>query len=208
VHLSRDPSSLGRAGLVPGSVGLLVERAHELASRAYEESPAEHDGGTQQAGPDIDPVAAAGRYSSGFTKAQPTVRPAMMARSRPQARIAALKVAARIAPEAVRITSETAPTPIPTADGWARRQCSETSVASPTRMATTRNHGGCSCHVSARVAALIANATRYIVASTTRSRCPRASAGASITTPGSAERIQPDIRRVNPAVAWRAIARG
>jgi hypothetical protein len=83
----------------------------------------------------------------------------MTARSRPRARIAALKVAARFAPEAVRITSETAPTPIPTAPGWVRRQCSETSAAIPTTTSTTRSQGGCVCQVPARVAALIANAT-------------------------------------------------
>src|SRR5215212_2196923 len=132
---------------------------------------------------------------------------AMTARSRPRARIAALKVAARFAPEAVRITSETAPTPIPTAPGCVRRQCSETSVAIPTTTATTRSQGGCICQVPARVAALMANATRYIVASTTRSRRPRSSSGASITTPGSAERNQPDRPSVKRAVAWRAIAR-
>src|SRR5215208_1150005 len=131
-----------------------------------------------------------------------------MARSRPRARIAALKVAARFAPEAVRITSETAPMPIPTAAGWVRRQCSETSVAIPTTTATTRSQGGCICQVPARVTALTANATRYIVASTTRSRRPRSSSGASITTPGSAERNQPDRPSVKRAVAWRAIARG
>src|ERR671916_801244 len=60
----------------------------------------------------------------------------MMARSRPRARIAALKAAARFAPEAVRITSETAPIPIPTAAGWVRRQCSVMSVAIPTTTAT------------------------------------------------------------------------
>ena len=50
--------------------------------------------------------------------------------------------------------------PIPTAAGWVRRQCSETSVAIPITMATTRSQGGCICQVPARVAALIANATR------------------------------------------------
>src|SRR6188472_787906 len=132
----------------------------------------------------------------------------MTARSRPRARIAALKVAARFAPEAVRITSETAPIPIPTAAGWVRRQCSETSVAIPTTTDTTRSQGGSICQASARVKALIANATRYIVASTTRSRRPRSSSGASITTSGSAERSQPDRPSVKRAVAWRAIARG
>ncbi len=132
----------------------------------------------------------------------------MMARSRPRARIAALKVATRFAPEAVMITSETAPTPIPTAAGWVRRQRSETSVAIPTTMATARNHGGCCSHVSTRVAVAITNATRYIVASTTRSRRSRPSSGASITTPGRVERIQPDSAWVKRAVAWRAIARG
>ena len=84
----------------------------------------------------------------------------MMARSRPRARIAALKVATRFAPEAVRITSATTPMPIPTAPGWVRRQCSETSVAIPTTTATTRSQGGCSSHVSASVAAPIANANQ------------------------------------------------
>ncbi len=84
----------------------------------------------------------------------------MMARSRPRARIAALKVAARFAPEAVRTTSETAPTPIPTAAGWVRRQRSETSVAIPSTTSTTRSQGGCMSQKSARVAALIANAPR------------------------------------------------
>ena len=84
-----------------------------------------------------------------------------MARSRPRARIAALKVATRFAPEAVMITIETAATPIPTAAGWVRRQRSETSAAIPTTMATTRSQGGCSSHVSARVAAPIANANTY-----------------------------------------------
>src|SRR5688500_18178190 len=40
-----------------------------------------------------------------------------------------------------------------------------------------------------------------------RSRRPRSSSGASITTPGSAERNQPDRPSVKRAVAWRAIAR-
>src|SRR5215212_101782 len=41
-----------------------------------------------------------------------------------------------------------------------------------------------------------------------RSRRPRCSSGASITTPGSAERNQPERPSVTRAVAWRAIARG
>src|SRR4051795_10283560 len=41
-----------------------------------------------------------------------------------------------------------------------------------------------------------------------RSRRPRSSSGASITTPGSAERNQPDRPSVKRAVAGRAIARG
>src|SRR3954465_15548603 len=41
-----------------------------------------------------------------------------------------------------------------------------------------------------------------------RSRRPRSSAGASMTTPGSAERNQPDRPSVKRAVAGRAIARG
>src|ERR1700742_2818029 len=41
-----------------------------------------------------------------------------------------------------------------------------------------------------------------------RSRRPRSSSGASITTPGSAEPNQPDRPSVKRAVAWRAIARG
>src|SRR5947209_8656183 len=41
-----------------------------------------------------------------------------------------------------------------------------------------------------------------------RSRRPRSSSGASITTPGSAERNQPDRPSVKRAVVWRAIARG
>src|SRR4051812_42937925 len=41
-----------------------------------------------------------------------------------------------------------------------------------------------------------------------RSRRPRSSSGASITTPGSAERKQPDRPSVKRAVARRAIARG
>src|ERR1700748_3285572 len=41
-----------------------------------------------------------------------------------------------------------------------------------------------------------------------RSRRPRTSSGASITTPGSAERNQPDRPSVKRAVAWRAIAPG
>src|SRR3954467_15871603 len=41
-----------------------------------------------------------------------------------------------------------------------------------------------------------------------RSRRPRCSSGASITTPGSAERNQPDRPSVKRAVAGRAIARG
>src|SRR6201996_2984260 len=41
-----------------------------------------------------------------------------------------------------------------------------------------------------------------------RSRRPRSSSGSSITTPGSAERNQPDRPSVKRAVAWRAIARG
>src|SRR6201996_7573390 len=41
-----------------------------------------------------------------------------------------------------------------------------------------------------------------------RSRRPRSSSGGSITTPGSAERNQPDRPSVKRAVAWRAIARG
>jgi hypothetical protein len=68
----------------------------------------------------------------------------MMARSRPRARIAALKAAARFAPEAVRITSETTPIPIPTAPGCVRRQCSEATAAIPTTTATTRSQGGAS----------------------------------------------------------------
>lgn len=55
----------------------------------------------------------------------------MMARSRPRARIAALKAAARFAPEPVMITIQTAATPIPTAAGCVRRQCSETSAVTP-----------------------------------------------------------------------------
>src|SRR3954453_14881119 len=47
-----------------------------------------------------------------------------------------------------------------------------------------------------------------MVASAMRSRRPRSSSGASITTPGSAERNQPDRPSVKRAVAWRAIARG
>ena len=105
-------------------------------------------------------------------------------------------------------TTETAATPIPTAPGCVRRQRSETTVAITTTTATGRNQGGCSSHVSTSVAVLIANATRYIVASTTRSRRPRSSSGASITTAGSAERSQPDRPCVTRAVAWRAIARG
>src|SRR3954451_18476743 len=132
----------------------------------------------------------------------------MTARSRPRARIAALKVAARFAPEAVSTTSETTPMPIPTAPGWLRRQCSETSVAIPTTTATTRSQGGCICQVPARVAALTPNATRKIVPSPTRSRWPRSSPGASTTTSGSAERNQPDRPSVKRAVAGRAIARG
>src|SRR3954463_624587 len=41
-----------------------------------------------------------------------------------------------------------------------------------------------------------------------RSRRPRSSSGASITTPGNAKRNQPDRPSVKRAVAWRAIARG
>src|SRR5947209_6344344 len=41
-----------------------------------------------------------------------------------------------------------------------------------------------------------------------RSRRPRSSSGASITTPGNAERNRPDSPSVKRAVAWRAIARG
>ena len=59
----------------------------------------------------------------------------MTARSRPRARIAALKAAARFAPEAGMITSATAPVKIPTAAGWVRRQRSATSVAIPMTMA-------------------------------------------------------------------------
>ena len=77
----------------------------------------------------------------------------MTARSRPRALMAPLKVAITSAPEAVRITSPTAPTPIPTAPGWLLRQCSETTVAIPTTTATTRNQVGCSSHVSTSVAA-------------------------------------------------------
>src|SRR5215218_4621389 len=47
-----------------------------------------------------------------------------------------------------------------------------------------------------------------IAASTTRSRRPRCSSGASTTTPGSAERNQPDRPSVKRGVAGRAIARG
>src|SRR3954453_15096673 len=47
-----------------------------------------------------------------------------------------------------------------------------------------------------------------MVASAMRSRRPRSSSGASITTPGSAERNQRDRPSVKRAVAWRAIARG
>ena len=68
------------------------------------------------------------------------------------------------------ITVEIAPTPIPTAAGWVRRQRSETIVPIPTTMATTRSQGGCSSHVVASVAEAIANEIRYIAASTTRSR--------------------------------------
>src|SRR4051794_24011584 len=132
----------------------------------------------------------------------------MTARSRPRARIAALKVAARFAPEVARITSETAPMPIPTAAGWARRQCSETSAAIPTTTFTTRSQGGYVSQLPARLAAPIANAPRYTAASTTRSRPPRSSSRASMTTPGSAERNQPDRPSVERAVAGRAIPRG
>ena len=95
------------------------------------------------------------------------------------------------------ITVATAATPIPTSAGWVRRQRSETIAASPTTMATTRSQGGCSSHVVASVAAAIANEIRYIAASTTRSRGPRTSSGASMTAAGSAEWIQ----RVKRAVA-------
>ena len=105
------------------------------------------------------------------------------------------------------ITIETAATPIPTAPGWVRRQRSETTVAIPTTMATGRNQGGCSSHVSTRVAALIANATRYIAASTTRSRRPRSSSGASITTARQRGADPAGQAMVKRAVAWRAIAR-
>ncbi len=80
----------------------------------------------------------------------------MIQRSRPRARIAALKSATRLAPEAVMITVEITPTPIPTSAGWVRRQRSETIVPSPTTMATTRSQGGCSSHVVASVAEAIA----------------------------------------------------
>ena len=55
----------------------------------------------------------------------------MIARSRPRARIAALKPAARFAPEAEMITSATAPVPIPTAAGWVRRQRSDDERRDP-----------------------------------------------------------------------------
>ena len=97
----------------------------------------------------------------------------MTARSRPRALMAPLKVAITSAPEAVRITSATAPTPIPTAPGWLLRQWSETTVAIPTTTATTRNQVGCSSHVSTSVAAPTTVANTYIVAFTTRSRRPR-----------------------------------
>jgi len=84
----------------------------------------------------------------------------MTERSRPRARTAALKVATRFAPEAVMTTSETAPMPIPTAAACVRRQRSATSAAIPTTMTTTRSQGGCSSHVSTRVAAVITKATR------------------------------------------------
>ena len=90
-----------------------------------------------------------------------------MARSRPRARMAALKVATTSAPEAVRITSATTPMPIPTAPGRLLRQWSETTVAIPTTMATTRSQVGCSSHVSASVAAPTTVANTYIAASTT-----------------------------------------
>ena len=61
VHLARDPPPLGRARLVRGAVGLRAQRAHELAPRAHEEPPADHDAGHQQAGRDVGPVAAAHR---------------------------------------------------------------------------------------------------------------------------------------------------
>ena len=125
----------------------------------------------------------------------------MTARSRPRARIAALKVAARFAPEVVRITSETAPTPIPTAPGWVRRQCSETTPAIPSTMATARNQGGWSSQVSTSVAKPIVNATRYMSASTIRSRRARPSSGASRTTAGSAEENQRGRRPVSLGVA-------
>ena len=131
----------------------------------------------------------------------------MMARSRPRARIAALNAAARFAPDAEMITGATAPVKIPTAAGWVRRQCSEASAAIPTTMATTRSHGGCSVQVSTSVAAPITNASRYVIASTMRSRRPRAASGSSLTTAGSAKRIEPDSRWVTPAVCGGVIAR-
>ncbi len=55
VHLARDPPSLGRARLVPGAVGLVAQRSHELAACAHEEPPAERHGSQQQAGPELGP---------------------------------------------------------------------------------------------------------------------------------------------------------
>jgi hypothetical protein len=72
----------------------------------------------------------------------------MTARSRPRALMAPLNVATTSAPEAVRITSATAPAPMPTAPGWLLRQRRETTVAIPATMATTRSQAGCCSHVS------------------------------------------------------------
>ena len=88
--------------------------------------------------------------------------------------------------------------------GWVvRRHAAKTSVTSLTTTATTRSQGDM-CQVIARLTALNANATRYIAASTTRSRRRRCWSGAWMTTPGSVERSHPD-RLIKRAVAPRAI---